>query len=84
MAGSMVDADDVVVAVGCLVPRFSGRMKLLAMFSSIDRLCPFSVNTSRRYEIRRCKTGPDQPTGLNRDLGNVMFTNSWNALFRKL
>lgn len=35
-------------------------------------------------EIRRCKTGPDQQKGLNRDLGNVAFTNSWNALFKKL
>ena len=35
-------------------------------------------------EIRRWKTGPDQPTGLNRDTGNFANTNSWNAIFRKL
>ena len=35
-------------------------------------------------EIRRRKTGPDQPMGLNRDSGNISYSNSWNALFRKL
>ena len=35
-------------------------------------------------EIKRRKTGPDQPMGLNRDNGNISYANSWNALFRKL
>ena len=35
-------------------------------------------------EIRRFKTGPDQPMGLNRDMGNITHSNSWNALFSKM
>ena len=35
-------------------------------------------------EIRRHKTGPDQVMGLNRDSGNICYSNSWNALFQKL
>ena len=35
-------------------------------------------------EIKRWKTGPDQPMGLNRDTGNISYTNSWNSLFSKL
>ena len=35
-------------------------------------------------EIKRLKTGPDQPLGLNRDTGTISNSNSWNALFRKM
>ena len=41
-------------------------------------------NIRDALEIRRWKSGPDQPSGLNKDTGNFTYTNSWNALFSKL
>ena len=45
----------------------------------------------RRYEkvrealeIRRLKTGPDEETGINRDLGDYVTTNTWSSLFTKI
>ena len=35
-------------------------------------------------EIRRLKTGPDDPRGLNRDLGDFVTTNTWSPLFDKI
>ena len=35
-------------------------------------------------EIRRLKTGPDEETGINRDLGDYVTTNTWSSLFTKI
>ena len=35
-------------------------------------------------EIRRLRTGPDDPRGVNRDLGDFVTTNTWSSLFDKI
>ena len=35
-------------------------------------------------EIRRLKTGPEEETGINRDLGDYVTTNTWSSLFTKI
>ena len=35
-------------------------------------------------EIRRLKTGPGNPNGLNRDHGDYVTTNTWQSLFDKI
>ena len=35
-------------------------------------------------EIRRLQTGPNEQTGINRDLGDYVTTNAWKPLFTKI
>ena len=35
-------------------------------------------------KIRRLQTGPDEETGINRDLGDYVTTNTWASLFTKI
>ena len=35
-------------------------------------------------EIRRLQTGPNEETGINRDLGDYVTTNTWASLFTKI
>ena len=44
----------------------------------------FKRKVREALEIRRLKSGPDDPNGLNRDYGDYVTTNSWQILFDKM
>ena len=44
----------------------------------------FKRKVREALEIRRLKTGPNEPKGLNRDLGDYVTTDSWSTLFNKI
>ena len=44
----------------------------------------FRRKVREALEIRRLKTGPQQSTGLNRDLGDYVTSNTWSALLDKV
>ena len=44
----------------------------------------FRRKVREALEIRRLKTGPNEPEGLNQDMGNYVTTNIWNELFTKI
>ena len=44
----------------------------------------FRRKVRESLEIRRLKTGPEDPNGLNRDYGDYVTTNTWQTLFDKI
>ena len=44
----------------------------------------FKRKVREALEIRRLKTGPGEPRGLNRDLGDYVTTNTWSTLLDKV
>ena len=44
----------------------------------------FRRKVRESLEIRRLKTGPDDPNGINQDKGDYVTTNTWNALFDQI
>ena len=44
----------------------------------------FRRKVREALEIRRLKTGPQEPKGLNRDLGDYVTTNTWQTIFDKI
>ena len=44
----------------------------------------FRRKVREALEIRRLKTGPQQSTGLNRDLGDYVTTDTWSTLLNKV
>ena len=44
----------------------------------------FKRKAREALEIRRLKTGPNEPKGLNRDLGDYVTTSTWSTLFDKI
>ena len=44
----------------------------------------FKRKVREALEIRRLKTGPNEPKGLNRDLGDYVTTSTWSTLFDKI
>ena len=44
----------------------------------------FRRKVREALEIRRLKTGPNDPNGLNRDYGDYVTTNTWQPLFDKI
>ena len=44
----------------------------------------FRRKVRESLEIRRLKTGPEDPNGLNRDNGDYVTTNTWKTLFDKI
>ena len=44
----------------------------------------FRRKVREALEIRRLKTGPNDPNGLNRDYGDYVTTNTWQTLFNKI
>lgn len=44
----------------------------------------FRRKVREALEIRRLKTGPNHPKGLNRDYGDYVTTNTWSSLFTKV
>ena len=44
----------------------------------------FRRKVRESLEIRRLKTGPNEPIGLNRDYGCYVTTNTWQTLFDKI
>ena len=44
----------------------------------------FRRKVRESLEIRRLKTGPDDPNGINQDNGDYVTTNTWNSLFDKI
>ena len=44
----------------------------------------FRRKVREALEIRRLRTGPGQPKGLNRDHGDYVTTNTWSSVFDKI
>ena len=44
----------------------------------------FRRKVRESLEIRRLKTGPHEPNGLNRDLGDYVTTEIWSSLLKKV
>ena len=44
----------------------------------------FRRKVRESLEIRRLKTGPVDPNGLNRDYGDYVTTNTWRTMFDKI
>ena len=44
----------------------------------------FRRKVRESLEIRRLKTGPDDPNGINQDNGDYVTTNTWNSLFDQI
>ena len=44
----------------------------------------FRRKVREALEIRKLRTGPDDPNGLNRDYGDYVTTNTWQTLFDKI
>ena len=44
----------------------------------------FRRKVRESLEIRRLKTGPNEPNGLNKDNGDYVTTEMWNPLFNQI
>ena len=57
----------------------SGRVKTIAVEPQRYRR-----KVREALEIRRLRTGPNEPTGINRDYGDYITTDTWKSLFTKI